>query len=809
MTEKAPLDRGGVPTGHGAILEVVGLGDNRFLLMSTTIVVRRVTGRVPAQTQQRSKEMGFKSEGAQRVAQSCADHHKSLELLHIAMTGTTDEMLVPYVRDKLQRGQQESISADDFLFNWCSRKRERHGTRGDLYGTRMEKKMEEPKTATVTTVNMSAVETRTRMQRTFWQKQPCPPRGRGRGKKNVELPSVPHARDRVAAHPMAFMLVQTPGITEPEIHPRTYHNIVPDKGAVMILRSSSQKPNTCWVGTRGTSTSRRSQDSKQNNPWSREEETSTDGGENPLSEALGGANRGGKAPEVEPNLKKLDADPAEWKVNRKNFPHVHHVDAWEENMEDGGKPPGMKWQLAFFSMNGTVRYVISEDSDLLGFRSLVKPVITEGIQFCFQSVFIGCILSPFGRRVQLEQKENAETVSERRVQLEQKEHYVFNYHNAKLGMSLLLTNIQDATKEGDGERDLLKMVRTLQATVDGLRRGNLSPEGEDAMDVESWIISWPGVRENRDIKRQRDQKGWREDFGIACWITRPSQLDIQPREPVSGHIAPEMDGQLHFKVGQTKGWPKALSADLVVDNQPSSSTPRPTIPQYQVCPVEREGQRLCVLAEDSLRHLVATIYQHGERCREELTLRSLTPCRHHNFPIQGRVPVSVDIVTTRRYTILANLSARLNAGIRVRAGTKVRLELNWYHASGVDFCVSVYMKKKKGNILAKNQRRPSECERRAGARPQKLGRRVAGMQKPIGQELQVRHTPEAEKRSVHTYNSSLVIKVMDFGSACWEGNPCSFTSPVPVTYLSAPCQTYSDYINLYPQRYSVQGVCRR
>ncbi|KAI8493125.1 hypothetical protein Bbelb_291290 [Branchiostoma belcheri] len=33
-----------------------------------------------------------------------------------------------------------------------------------------------------------------------------------------------------------------------------------------------------------------------------------------------------------------------------------------------------------------------------------------------------------------------------------KEHYVFNYHNAKLGMSLLLTNIQDVTKEGDGER---------------------------------------------------------------------------------------------------------------------------------------------------------------------------------------------------------------------------------------------------------------------------------------------------------------------------------------------------------------------
>ncbi|KAI8511816.1 hypothetical protein Bbelb_109160 [Branchiostoma belcheri] len=30
------------------------------------------------------------------------------------------------------------------------------------------------------------------------------------------------------------------------------------------------------------------------------------------------------------------------------------------------------------------------------------------------------------------------------------------------------------------------------------------------------------------------------DFGIACWITRPIQLNIQPREPVSGHIAPEV-----------------------------------------------------------------------------------------------------------------------------------------------------------------------------------------------------------------------------------------------------------------------------
>ncbi|KAI8479768.1 hypothetical protein Bbelb_425160 [Branchiostoma belcheri] len=30
------------------------------------------------------------------------------------------------------------------------------------------------------------------------------------------------------------------------------------------------------------------------------------------------------------------------------------------------------------------------------------------------------------------------------------------------------------------------------------------------------------------------------DFGIACYITRPIQLDIQPGERVSGHIAPEV-----------------------------------------------------------------------------------------------------------------------------------------------------------------------------------------------------------------------------------------------------------------------------
>ncbi|KAI8516607.1 hypothetical protein Bbelb_051880 [Branchiostoma belcheri] len=63
--------------------------------------------------------------------------------------------------------------------------------------------------------------------------------------------------------------------------------------------------------------------------------------------------------------------------------------------------------------------------------------------------------------------------------------------------------------------------------------------------LESWIISWPGVRENRDIKRQRD-KGWREARGQnhRFWHSLLDHLahptGHPAREPVSGHIAPEV-----------------------------------------------------------------------------------------------------------------------------------------------------------------------------------------------------------------------------------------------------------------------------
>ena len=63
-----------------------------------------------------AEEMGFKSEGAQRVAKSCADHHKSMELWQIALKGTTDELLLSYVWEKLRSGEQQFMSADPLVY---------------------------------------------------------------------------------------------------------------------------------------------------------------------------------------------------------------------------------------------------------------------------------------------------------------------------------------------------------------------------------------------------------------------------------------------------------------------------------------------------------------------------------------------------------------------------------------------------------------------------------------------------------------------------------------------------------------------
>ncbi|KAI8516477.1 hypothetical protein Bbelb_050580 [Branchiostoma belcheri] len=86
--------------------------------------------------------------------------------------------------------------------------------------------------------------------------------------------------------------------------------------------------------------------------------------------------------------------------------------------------------------------------------------------------------------------------------------------------------------------DLLKMVRTLQATVDGLRRGNLGVRAilRDICSAQTAHLIPSAV--------QREKMLWMwspgSSRGQVLLITWPTQLDIQPGERVSGHIAPEV-----------------------------------------------------------------------------------------------------------------------------------------------------------------------------------------------------------------------------------------------------------------------------
>ncbi|XP_077869158.1 uncharacterized protein LOC144360163 [Saccoglossus kowalevskii] len=53
--------------------------------------------------------MGFKSERAQKYAKKCSDNHKSWALLEIFFDGTTDELLIPYVRKCMEKGFDASV----------------------------------------------------------------------------------------------------------------------------------------------------------------------------------------------------------------------------------------------------------------------------------------------------------------------------------------------------------------------------------------------------------------------------------------------------------------------------------------------------------------------------------------------------------------------------------------------------------------------------------------------------------------------------------------------------------------------------
>ncbi|XP_028513483.1 uncharacterized protein LOC114574605 [Exaiptasia diaphana] len=65
---------------------------------------------------QMASEMGFKTEAAQKFAHKCSDHHKTASLIEIAHVGIWSELLVPYVKARLEAG--ERLSVNDYLYAW-------------------------------------------------------------------------------------------------------------------------------------------------------------------------------------------------------------------------------------------------------------------------------------------------------------------------------------------------------------------------------------------------------------------------------------------------------------------------------------------------------------------------------------------------------------------------------------------------------------------------------------------------------------------------------------------------------------------
>lgn len=63
-----------------------------------------------------ASELGFVSEAAQKYVRKGSDHHKTMFVLKVAHLGLWQEMLIPYVRERLSEGL--SVSVNDYLYNW-------------------------------------------------------------------------------------------------------------------------------------------------------------------------------------------------------------------------------------------------------------------------------------------------------------------------------------------------------------------------------------------------------------------------------------------------------------------------------------------------------------------------------------------------------------------------------------------------------------------------------------------------------------------------------------------------------------------
>ena len=59
--------------------------------------------------------LGFRSAPAQNIIHKCYDHHKTMEILQGFYSGTSEELLTPYVRHCLERKQTVNVNG---YFNW-------------------------------------------------------------------------------------------------------------------------------------------------------------------------------------------------------------------------------------------------------------------------------------------------------------------------------------------------------------------------------------------------------------------------------------------------------------------------------------------------------------------------------------------------------------------------------------------------------------------------------------------------------------------------------------------------------------------
>lgn len=63
-----------------------------------------------------ASELGFVSEAAQKYVRKGSDHHKTMSILKVAHLGLWQEMLIPYIRERLSSGL--SVSVNDYLYTW-------------------------------------------------------------------------------------------------------------------------------------------------------------------------------------------------------------------------------------------------------------------------------------------------------------------------------------------------------------------------------------------------------------------------------------------------------------------------------------------------------------------------------------------------------------------------------------------------------------------------------------------------------------------------------------------------------------------